>query len=127
MGNDSLQAEAAIKLLFQKGVLVEDHHSLARFAHRDQHPVFVEGFGQVVESTVSDRHNRRVYSAVCGHDDDWWWHSPVRDGCQQLKAIQRELGDTDENTVELDELRDVIGRPPRDPLPERAVAYSSEQ
>ena len=41
--------------------------------------------------------------------------------------IADELRRQADNFIELDDLKDVIGRPPRDPLPEREVAYSSEQ
>ena len=37
--------------------------------------------------------------------------------------IADELRRQADNFIELDELKDVIGRPPRDPLPDREMAY----
>ena len=44
----------------------------------------------------------------------------------QPPMIADELRRQADNFIELDELRDVIGRPPRDPMPERAPAMSEQ-
>ena len=40
--------------------------------------------------------------------------------------ISDELRRQADNFIELEDLRDVIGRPPRDPMPDRAPAYEKQ-
>ncbi len=96
--DDALDAEAALELLAEDAVLVDQTAALQGTPHDEQEDLLVEGLGEVVEGPLAHGLDGAVDGAVGRHDDDTGRGGPLRQIREQRDAVavgHLEVGEDD--------------------------------